>query len=45
VTNGAVAQTLPSTGAASVPLAIVGGGLLLVGGFIVIAARRHGATV
>jgi LPXTG-motif cell wall-anchored protein len=45
VTNGAVAQTLPSTGAASVPVAILGGGLLLVGGLIVIAARRYGTTV
>ena len=45
LTNRTVGQTLPTTGAASVPVLVGGAGLLLVGALLVVAARRYGTTV
>jgi hypothetical protein len=45
VTGGSAAQSLPATGAVSLPLVVGCAGLLLVGGLLVVAARRYGTTV
>jgi hypothetical protein len=45
VTGGSAPQSLPATGAVSLPLVVGCAGLLLVGGLLVVAARRYGTTV